>query len=169
MALWTALSGWAQSTIRVDVHSIVELSERFNVVFIVEGEHAPSAFEWDPGEDFTLVWGPQKGSSSSISIVNGKTTRSSQTSYTYILQARKTGTFQLAPATATVKGNEIRSKSVQITVVEGEGGGAAQGQQQGSARTENRSSSQDDAGELFLRLNLSRREAVVGEPFSASL
>ena len=169
MALWTALSGWAQSTIRVDVHSIVELSERFNVVFIVEGEHAPSAFEWDPGEDFTLVWGPQKGSSSSISIVNGKTTRSSQTSYTYILQARKTGTFQLAPATATVKGNEIRSKSVQITVVEGEGGGAAQGQQQGSARTENRSSSQDDAGELFLRLNLSRREAVVGEPITATL
>ena len=130
MALWVAFTGWAQSTIRVDVHNIVELSERFNVVFIVEGEHAPSEFQWNPGDDFTLVWGPQKGTSTSVSIVNGKTTRSSQTSYTYILQAKKTGTFTFAPATATVKGDQIRSKSVQITVVEGRdsGAGAAQGQ-----------------------------------------
>ena len=42
VALWVAFTGWAQSTIRVDVHNIVELSERFNIVFIVEGEHAPS-------------------------------------------------------------------------------------------------------------------------------
>ena len=105
VALWVAFTGWAQSTIRVDVHNIVELSERFNVVFIVEGEHAPSEFQWNPGDDFTLVWGPQKGTSTSVSIVNGKTTRSSQTSYTYILQAKKTGTFPFAPATATVKGD----------------------------------------------------------------
>ena len=102
MALGTAFSGWAQSTIRVEVHNIVELSERFNVVFIVDGEQAPSEFQWTPGDEFNLVWGPQKGSSTSVSIVNGKTTRSAQTSYTYILQARKTGTFTLSPATATV-------------------------------------------------------------------
>ena len=76
-ALLVALSGWAQSSIRVEVHNIVELSERFNVVFIVEGEHAPSDFQWNVGDDFTLVWGPQKGTSTSVSIVNGKTTRSS--------------------------------------------------------------------------------------------
>ena len=130
VALWTAFTGWAQSTIRVEVHNIVERSERFNVVFIVEGENAPSEFSWNPGEDFNLVWGPQKGTSTSVSIVNGKTSRSSQTSYTYILQAKKTGTFTFAPATATVKGEQIHSKSVQITVVEGgeSGAGAAQGQ-----------------------------------------
>ena len=128
VALWVTLTGWAQSTIRVEVHNIVELSERFNVVFVVEGEHEPSEFSWNPGEDFTLVWGPQKGTSTSVSIVNGKTTRSSQTSYTYILQARKTGTFQFAPAKATVKGNQIQSKSFQVTVVEGNDGSAAQAQ-----------------------------------------
>ena len=82
VAVCMAFTGWAQSTIRVEVHNIVELSERFNVVFIVEGEHAPSEFSWNLGEDFNLVWGPQKGTSQSVSIVNGKTTRSSQTSYT---------------------------------------------------------------------------------------
>jgi len=171
------LTGWAQ-TIRVEMHNIVELSERFNVVFIVEGEHAPSEFQWSPGEDFTLVWGPQKGTSTSVSIVNGKTSRSSQTSYTYILQAKKTGTFQFPSATATVKGTEIRSKAPSITVVDngssaaqgsgsqgGQGGGSQGSAQQGGSRQ----SSTADTGELFLRLNLSRREAVVGEPITATL
>ena len=172
VALWVTLTGWAQSTIRVEVHNIVELSERFNVVFVVEGEHAPSEFSWNPGEDFTLVWGPQKGTSTSVSIVNGKTTRSSQTSYTYILQARKTGTFQFAPAKATVKGDQIQSKSFQVTVVEGNDGSAAQaqgGQQQGSAQQENRQSASSDTGELFMRLFLSKRDAMVGEPITATL
>ena len=116
-ALFCTALLWAQPSIRVEVHNIVERSERFNVVFVVEGEHAPSDFQWDAGDDFNVVWGPQKGSSTSIQMVNGKTTRSSQTSYTYILQAKNTGTFTLRPATAKVKGAEIHSKAVSIQVV----------------------------------------------------
>ena len=169
------LTGWAQ-TIRVEVHNIVELGERFNVVFVVDGEHAPSDFQWSPGDDFTLVWGPQKGSSTSISIVNGKTTKTSQTSYTYILQAKKTGAFQLASATATVKGTEIQSRAAQVTVVEGRdeaaaaqgGSGGTSGNASGSAGEARQSASQN-TGEIFMRLNLSKREAVVGEPITATL
>lgn len=169
------LTGWAQ-TIRVEVHNIVELGERFNVVFVVDGEHAPSDFQWSPGDDFTLVWGPQKGTSTSISIVNGKTTKASQTSYTYILQAKKTGAFQLASATATVKGTEIHSRAAQVTVVEGRdeaaaaqgGSGGTSGNASGSAGEARQSASQN-TGEIFMRLNLSKREAVVGEPITATL
>ena len=174
VAMLTFFTGWAQSTIRVEVHNIVEVGERFNVVFVVEGEHAPSDFQWTPSDDFTLVWGPQKGTSTSVSMVNGKTTRSSQTSYTYILQAKKTGTFSLAPAKATVKGDQISSKAVQINVVEGgagsqgqaQQGGSSQGQAQQGSRSSNASA---DTGELFMRLNLSKREAMVGEPITATL
>ena len=175
VALVMTLSGWAQ-TIRVEVHNIVELGERFNVVFVVDGEHAPSDFQWSPGEDFTLVWGPQKGSSTSVSIINGKTTKSSQTSYTYILQAKKTGSFQLAAATATVKGTEIRSRAAQVTVVEGRDESAAAAQGSGSAQAGGSSGSEEarpsrsaDTGEIFMRLSLSKREAVVGEPITATL
>ena len=174
-ALVMTLSGWAQ-TIRVEVHNIVELGERFNVVFVVDGEHAPSDFQWSPGDDFTLVWGPQKGSSTSVSIINGKTTKSSQTSYTYILQAKKTGSFQLAAATATVKGTEIRSRAAQVTVVEGRDEAAAAAQGSGSAQAGGSSGSEEarpsrsaDTGEIFMRLSLSKREAVVGEPITATL
>ena len=173
VAMLTVFTGWAQSTIRVEVHNIVEVGERFNVVFVVEGEHAPSEFQWSPSDDFTLVWGPQKGTSTSVSIVNGKTTRSSQTSYTYILQAKKTGTYTLAPAKATVKGDQISSKAVQINVVEGGSGSQSQAQQggssQGQAQQGSRSNASADTGELFMRLTLSKREVMVGEPITATL
>ena len=177
-ALFAALSLMAQTTIRVEVHNIVELSERFNLVFVVDGEHAPSDFRWDAGDDFTLVWGPQKGTSTSVSIVNGKTSRSSQTSYTYILQPKKVGTFTLSPAVATVKGEEVRSRSVQIQVVGGSSGSSAATSSGGSSAAQGQSPSQGTQGsqsvqgggaDLFMRLVLSKNRVVVGEPVTATL
>ncbi|MBP5676272.1 MAG: BatD family protein [Bacteroidales bacterium] len=170
-ALFAVLTAWAQSTIRVEVHNIVELSERFNVVFVIEGEHAPTDFSWAPGDDFTLVWGPQKGSSTSIQIANGKTVKTSQVSYTYILQAKRTGSFTLAPATAKVKGGTITSNPAAVKVVDNgakggqthQGGGQAQQQQQGQ-----QSASAQDS-DIFMRLTLSRSSVVVGEPVTATL
>ena len=83
-----SLAGAAQNSIKVQAPNLVGVNEQFNITFIISGEHASrdiSAFQWDPGSDFQLVWGPQKGTSTSISIVNGKRTSSSQTTYTYVL------------------------------------------------------------------------------------
>ena len=173
-AMLVALSVWAQATIRVEVHNIVEVGERFNIVFVVEGEHSPSDFSWEAGDDFTLVWGPQKGSSTSIQMVNGKTTRSSQTSYTYILQAKKTGTFTLQPATARVKGTEIHSAAKSIQVVSGGAGSSSSGSSSPSAPQGGSGSSQaqtaaDGIADIFMRLSLSRSSVVVGEPVTATL
>jgi len=176
-ACFAALTLWAQPSMRVEVHNIVELQERFNVVFVVEGENSPSDFQWEAGDDFSVVWGPQKGSSTSIQIINGKTTRSSQTSYTYILQARKTGTFTIQPAVAKVKGTEVRSKAVTIQVVDGGGSQAAASGQQGGSQgggqqqSQARGSSQSAAGnaDIFMRLSMSRGSVVVGEPVTATL
>ena len=164
------LAMWAQSTIRVEVHNIVELDERFNVVFVVEGEHSPSEFNWDAGSDFTVVWGPQKGTSTSIQMINGKTTRSSQTSYTYILQAKSTGTFTIRPASAKIKGNVIESKPVSIQVVSG-GGSNAQPQQSASDSQAAQSSQSTGLADqdIFMKLTLSRSSVVVGEPVTATL
>ncbi len=182
MILLAAAGLRAQSTIRVEVHNIVELSERFNVVFVVEGDHSPSDFQWEAGEDFNVIWGPQRGTSSSIQIINGKTTRSSQTSYTYILQARRTGTFTLAPATAKVRGDEIRSRAVSVQVVDDASSAARRGsppvtsatppsrtRPQGSTHG-NRTAPADNAdADIFMRLSLSRSSVVVGEPVTATL
>jgi len=170
ISLCMMLPLWAQSSIRVEVHNIVELSERFNVVFIVEGEHAPSDFDWSAGDDFSVVWGPQKGSSTSIQMVNGKTTRSSQTSYTYILQARKTGTFTIPAATAKVRGNQIQSRPVSIQVVDNGSRDSAQADDDDApAGSRSSSSSQSSEADIFMRLTLSRSSVVVGEPVTATL
>lgn len=174
--LLAVLAATAQNTIQVDVHNIVGLDERFNVTFTVEGESAPTGFEWTPTDDFQLVWGPQKGTSTSIQIIGGKTSKSSQTTYTYILMPRKKGSFTLPAATAKLKGGtSISSRPVTIEVVENGQGSAAGstqggGSQQGSASSgSSRQSAEPSSSDIFLRFTLSRSSAVVGEPLTATL
>ena len=176
-AAWlVALTAGAQPLIRVEVHNIVELQERFNLVFVVESDHTPSDFRWDPGDDFSIVWGPQKGTSTSIQIINGKTSRSTQTSYTYILQPRRTGTFTLRSATAIVRGVEVPSKPTVIQVVDNgaaannPGSNVQQQQQAPSGRqVQPRTQAETAEADIFMRLSLSRSSVVVGEPVTATL
>ena len=62
----------AQTSIQVQTHKVVAEDERFNVTFIIEGNGKVTDFSWEPGSDFQLLWGPQRGHSSSIQIINGK-------------------------------------------------------------------------------------------------
>ena len=107
----------AQTSIQVQTHKVVAEDERFNVTFVIDSKVNVSDFSWEPGPDFQLLWGPQKGQSSSIQIINGKTTRSSQTSFSYILRPLKSGRFTLPRARAMVDGKEIVSKAESIEVV----------------------------------------------------
>ncbi|MBP5626426.1 MAG: BatD family protein [Bacteroidales bacterium] len=172
IAAFSMLAASAQTSIKVQAPNIVGVNEQFNVTFVISGEHAPSDFHWEPGNDFQLVWGPQKGTSSSTSIVNGTRTHTSQTMYTYILLPKETGRFQLAAAEATVKGEKFVSNRPTIEVVtdgaaaQGQGGGqAAQGSRQGESAQTGTVSGDD----LFLRLTLSKRSVMMGEPVTATL
>ena len=164
----------AQNVIRVEAPDVVAVNEQFNVTFIIEGEKSPSDFHWSEGDDFQLVWGPQKGSSSSIQIINGKRSSSHQTTFTYILIPKSTGTFQLPVATAMLSGDKIASSSVSIQVVS-DGASASQSSGQGGNGAKSsgggQASSTGDisSGDLFLRLSLSRSEVVIGEPITATL
>lgn len=179
MTLMAAIGVSAQNSIKVEAPNVVGADERFNVTFIIEGEKGASDFSWSQGDDFQLVWGPQKGSSTSISVINGKRTSSHQTTYTYILLPKSTGTFQIQPATATVSGEKISSSPFSIQVVTDassqRGGQGTQGQDKDSSGAGSGGSSQKAAtGEipsedLFLRLSLSRSEVVIGEPLTATL
>ncbi len=173
--LLTAAGAFAQSTIKVNVQNLVAVDEQFSVTFIIEGEGRPSSFEWDCGDDFQLVWGPQKGSSSSISIVNGKKTQSSQTTYTYVLMPRATGNFQLPAASAAIKGQKISSRPVTVQVVSNgasqrQGSSQQDRQQADDARSQQQASTGNVSGEdIFMRLTLSKNKAVVGETINATL
>lgn len=153
--------------LRVEVPDVVSVDEQFNVTFIYEGENSPSAFEWSQGDDFQLVWGPQQGRSTSIQIINGKRTKSSQFTYTYIITPKKTGTFSIPGASVTVKGRTYSTDPVSISVVS-QGASAQPGQSDPSSSGQVPASDISDDN-LFLRLTFSKRNVVVGEPIVATL
>ncbi len=171
--LASALFASAQPTIKVQAPNLVGVNEQFNVTFVISGEDSPSDFEWSAGDDFQLVWGPQKGRSSSISIVNGRSTKSSQTTYSYILMPKKTGHFRLQAAQVKVKGKTYSSDMPEVEVVSD--GAKSQGGASSSSSDERTGASSQSSGasvgpeDLFLRLSLSKRRVMVGEPVTATL
>ena len=165
-----AVMAFAQTSIKVQTHNVVAADEQFNVTFIIEGEAKSSDFAWSPGDDFQLLWGPQQGRSTSVQMINGKTTKSVQTTYSYVLRPIKTGKFTIARAVAKVKGQEIYSTPVTIEVVGSDSGRSSQGQQQSHPSQPRQSQAgvvQDD--DIFLTLDLSRTNVVVGEPVTATI
>lgn len=176
IAFFTALLPAALSAqVRVDAPGAVALDEQFNITFTLTEK--PSRFEWEPGDNFTLVWGPQTGSSTSISIINGKTTKSSQYTYTYVLMPKNKGTFTLPAGHAVVSGRDEYSKAPTIEVVgNGSSQAAAQPQQQSQQSSSGSSSDQGQSvpatassSDMFITFNLSRTNVVVGEPITATL
>lgn len=164
----------AQNVIRVEAPDVVAVNEQFNVTFIIEGEKSPSDFQWSSGDDFQLVWGPQKGSSSSIQIIKGKRSSSHQTTFTYILIPKATGTFQLPVATALLSGDRISSTQASIQVVSdgassSRSSGKNGGKSSGGGQTSSTGSGEISSNDLFMRLSLSRTEVVIGEPITATL
>ena len=168
----SAIMAFAQSAIQVQMHNVVAADEQFNVTFIIEGEDKPSDFTWTPGDDFQLLWGPQQGRSTSVQMINGKTTKSVQTTYSYVLRPVKPGKFTIARASARVKGKEIFSEPVAVEVVASgsSSSGSSGTQRSGSSQTERSSQGgvvQDD--DLFLTMELNRSNVVVGEPVTATI
>lgn len=166
------VAGLHAQSVKVEAPNLVGADEQFNVSFSVEGEHAPSEFEWAPGDGFRLVWGPQKGTSTSISIVNGKRSKSVTNSYTYVLMPMRAGTFTLPSAVATIQGKKVSSRTFSIEVVAGNasrsGSAAASSGSGGSSRPAQASGS-ISSDDIYMRLIVNKTRAVVGEGISATL
>ena len=169
LILLTAAVAYAQTSISVEAPNVVAVDEQFNVTFIIEGEDSPTDFTWSSSDGFQIQWGPQQGKSTSIQIMNGKRTKSVQSTYTYVLRPVRAGRFTLPQAKAKVKGKEISSSSKTIEVVAaGSSSSRPQGgQPSGQAAQRQQAGVQDS--DLFLALTLDRSKVVVGEPIIATL
>ena len=167
----SALVMTAQTSIQVQTHKVVAEDERFNVTFVIDGNVKVSEFSWEPGGDFQLLWGPQRGHSSSIQIINGKTTKSVQTTFSYVLRPLKAGRFSLPSARANVDGKELVSSSESIEVVSQQAQSRQQNPSSSSqSQTQQPKATQQRTGEdIILTLNLSRTNVVVGEPITATI
>lgn len=169
---FTFLAAHAEGEIKVDAPNMVGVDEQFNVTFIIEGKDRPENFSWNPGNDFQIVWGPQKGMSVSTIITNGKRTRNSQYTYTYILLPKSAGVFMLNAASADIGGKQTRSESVKIEVVSNNGNSSSStgsSNKNDSEEPKISSSGNISKDNLFLRLSVSTNKAIIGEPITAVL
>ncbi len=124
---------------------------------------------------FDVLMGPSFSSSTSIQYINGKSSQSQDFAYTYILRAKETGSFTIRPGSIEVDGKIYQSNALTIQVVSGQAqGSTAQG---GQAQTDTPSGSGEaeassatiSKSDLFIRLELSRRQAWKGQQIIATV
>jgi len=136
----------------------VVAGDKFQLVYTLNKEG--SDIRMASVEDFQILMGPSTSYSHNTSIINGKVTRETQYSFTYILKATKEGNFTIPPATIIVDGNKISSNALQIEVVKGNA--QVQQQNQGDSAPASAASSDD----LFItvtpsKTSLYQNEAIV--------
>lgn len=82
---------------------------------------------------FDLLFGPSISTSNSIRIINGQTTQSSSTTFTYTLAPTKAGTFTLPSASLNSGGQKVKSGTAKIEILPASDN-SAQGSRQGGGQ-----------------------------------
>lgn len=132
---------------------------RFQLVYSINKEASDLRVPNIP--DFQILMGPTTSSSSQVSIINGQVTRNVNYSFTYILRADKTGTFNIGPATIEVDGKRIESNSLTIEVIQGDAATQQQQQQSNQGVTDDAALSDED---IFITMTANKTEVYQDEP-----
>lgn len=167
MIMVLSVSAFADNiTMTASAPSTVEAGDKFQVQYTVNTQDV-SAFEAPGFKGFEVIYGPSKSVRSNVQVINGRASSSSSVTYTYVLLCNKPGTFTIDPATATVKGQVAKSRSLSIRVVpSGSNSSSSASQRQTSSYKSVSSSKGIGANDLFMlatasRTNVYEQEAVL--------
>jgi hypothetical protein len=145
---------------------VLRVGEQFQLVY--ELNASPSELQIPELNDFQLLAGPSTGTSSSIQVQNGKTTRSVKYTYTYYLLANKEGTFTIPPASAKIRRDTYTSNEVRIEVVKGQSVPAQSTAPSGEPDQKSEAVTDIASDEnLFIRLHVDKTSAYIGEQIIA--
>lgn len=110
--------------------------------------------------NFEVLAGPFQSTSSSYQIINGKTSSSVSISYTYTLQATKTGTYSIPPASIIVEGQKYSSNGLSIKVLPDDGSA----QSNSASKQSSASSASLSSDKIFIRAEVSKSSVYEQEP-----
>lgn len=110
--------------------------------------------------NFEVLAGPFQSTSSSYQIINGKTSSSVSISYTYTLQASKTGTYSIPPASIMVEGQKYSSNGLSIKVLPDDGSA----QSSSASKQSSASSASLSNDKIFIRTEVSKSSVYEQEP-----
>lgn len=145
---------------------IVGLGDQFRLGFTLNEKG--SDLQLPDLSNFDVLMGPSTSQSSSIQIINGKTTQSSSFSYIFVLRAKKEGKFTIRPASIKVDGKIYESNSLEIQVAKGQPQQSSSQQNQAAEEeaTPNGNISKDN---LFVKLALDKTNVSKGEQIMATV
>ncbi len=114
--LLSCFSLWSQDVqFTASAKQTVAVGETFTLSYSVNKE--ASGFRGPNLQGFGVLSGPNTSTSSSIRSVNGRTTMTITYSFTYLLQALKEGSFDIAAASVNADGRQYTSNTLNIKVV----------------------------------------------------
>ena len=163
----TVASADEKVSFEVKAPMVVAKGEAVRVEFSLNASPDEGSFTAPSFEGFDVIAGPAFSQGSSIQIVNGQMTRSSNYTITYVLLPQQEGNFTIGAASVRVGKSQYKTKALPIEVVEetpeSSGEQAVQG---GQSADDVQQVSKDD---ILLRMILSRTTAFKGEPIRATL
>ncbi len=147
----------------------VEMGQQFRLSFTLNERGTNLTLPPGITDNFDVLMGPSTGQSISSSTINGRTTTEVTYSYTYILRAKKEGTFEIRPASIEVNGDVFESNKLEIQVVQAQNQ-PAQPQSNNNNGTTQQSESVDlGSDNLFVRVEMSKTSAYRGEQIIATV
>lgn len=165
--LFTEVSA-VQTKFEMSAPNAVETGKQFRLTFTLNDRGSNLKLPPNLTDNFDVLMGPSTGQSTRMQTINGQTTTEVTFSYTYILRAKETGTFEIRPASIEVDGKVFESNSLKIQVVK-----AQQKQQQQAAPQDEDSQetrSVDLGGDnLFVRVEMNKQNVFRGEQIIATV
>ncbi len=152
--------------IGVEAPESVYVGQQFQVTFVLSGK--PKEFKEPDWGKIQMQYGPAVGHSSQISVVNGKMSRSTSYTYSYVCKAVEAGDLTVGAARAEMESGRQTSAPFTIRVLSTSGGaGMSSGGDEGGAVGSG--AGEASSGDAFIALELSRNETYVGQPVVATV
>lgn len=151
--------------ITVQAPQTVYVGDNFTVRFVVNDQARD--FNGPTFKGFSLRSGPNTSSQTSMSFINGQTTRSVQTTFSYVVTADMEGSFTVGAASCSANGKKLSSKPFSIKVEKLSQQAQSQRQQAQQAPDpwsgQQQPATQIDDNTLFARASISNSSPYQGE------
>ena len=164
------LSAWAQVTFTASVQggSTVEAGTRFMVEYKLNS--TCDEFDCDvTSSGLRKLSGPYSSSYMSTSIINGSSTVSRTTTYTFVLMAEKEGTYKLPAARAVSGGKVYMSNELTVNAIPADPSRAQASQNNARKSRSVSPSTSIGKDDILLAVDLSKTKVYEGEALIATL
>lgn len=163
ICLLVAFSSWADVTFTASAPKTVAVGQQFRLSYSLNDKgkdiRVPEI------SDFDVKFGPEVSRGQSMQIIGTQVETTISETYTYILQAKEEGTFEIGPATITVDNKQYRSNSLSIKVVPADKANQIAPSRSNQEQQEQTRTAQISNEDVFLRVHASKNSMYENEGF----